>query len=296
MNKLKVWIVAIIVVLLVGAGGWTAYQATAQKNSLNHSHAFAYKTKDHLSWFKVTETKGKVTGHLNEKFVKESFLEPELFEDQYDLSGKVIESGYEFQVKQGKENVTYEVRFSGKDLSVKKQGEKKSKIYKAIDQKKLTTYQKAIQDRYDELEYTAEFRQDQYRRNFTEKFNAAYGYIYTAQDGSYQLFLTIDEALREGEWSGSLLVTTVPGVDCKPYKETTYEAFGLANGYTFHMFTDPLVKDMQKSIKGTVDAEAKVIEIPFWKKGGMLKLKVVTEKQYKKQVEAFKKQAEEKKK
>ncbi len=71
MSKLKMWIVSILTVLVIGGGGWTAYQAIAQKNSLNHSYAFAYKTKDRMSWFKVSESKGKVTGHLNEKYVEE---------------------------------------------------------------------------------------------------------------------------------------------------------------------------------------------------------------------------------
>lgn len=31
MSKLKLWIVSILTVLVIGGGGWTAYQAIAQK-------------------------------------------------------------------------------------------------------------------------------------------------------------------------------------------------------------------------------------------------------------------------
>ncbi len=31
MSKLKMWVVSILAVLILGGGGWTAYQAIAQK-------------------------------------------------------------------------------------------------------------------------------------------------------------------------------------------------------------------------------------------------------------------------
>lgn len=79
---------------------------------MNQSYAFAQKTKEGVNWFKVTERKGKVTGHLNETILEESpemHFDPNLFKHKYQLTGK--------------------------DLSVKKQGENKSITYKAVDQK-----------------------------------------------------------------------------------------------------------------------------------------------------------------
>nr|WP_231730891.1 hypothetical protein [Bacillus sp. AM 13(2015)] len=141
MCKLKIWVVSILAILILGGVGWTAYQAIAQKNSLNHSYAFAYKTKDRLNWFEISENKGKVTGHLNESYIEEIWWDPQLYKKQYVITGHSKENGYEFQMKKGKETIIYEVHFSGKNLSVKKQGEKQSTIYKAINQKKLDTYQ-----------------------------------------------------------------------------------------------------------------------------------------------------------
>lgn len=81
MSKLKMWVVSILAVLILGGGGWTAYQAIAQKNSLNHAYAFAYKTKDRMSWFEISENKGKVTGHLNEKYIEEVRWDPQIYKN-----------------------------------------------------------------------------------------------------------------------------------------------------------------------------------------------------------------------
>ncbi|GJI57095.1 hypothetical protein BATMR_01230 [Bacillus altitudinis] len=96
MSKLKMWVVSILAVLILGGGGWTAYQAIAKKNSLNHAYAFAYKTKDRMSWFEISENKGKVTGHLNEKYIEEIWWDPKIYKKQYVVSGSSKENGYEF--------------------------------------------------------------------------------------------------------------------------------------------------------------------------------------------------------
>lgn len=149
MSKSKIWIMTILALLLISGGGWTAYQAVAQKNSLNHAYAFAYKTKDRMSGFEISEDKGEVTGDLNEKYIEAVRWDPQIYKKQFVVSGSSKENGYEFKVTQGKETIVYEVHFSGKDLLVKKEGEKKSMIYKAINQKKLDKYHKEIQKRYD---------------------------------------------------------------------------------------------------------------------------------------------------
>ena len=292
MSKLKMWIVSILTVLVIGGGGWTAYQAIAQKNSLNHSYAFAYKTKDRMSWFKVSESKGKVTGHLNKKYVEEVRWDPHIYKKQFVVAGSSKENGYEFKVTQGKETIVYEVHFSGKDLSVKKQGEKKSTIYQAINQKKLDKYQKDIQKRYDYLFDTAEDRFYDSMRNFKEKVAKVYGFLYTAKDK--QLFLQVKTMHIEIGWTGSLLITTIPEEDCKPYKEMRLEVSGETDGRSFVMGHEPSIED--GIIKGSTDRDVKSIKLPFKMTGGTVELKAVTKKEYQKQAKAFKKQAEERKK
>ncbi|WGI63507.1 CheR family methyltransferase [Escherichia coli] len=88
MSKLKMWVVSILAVLILGGGGWTAYQAIAKKSGLIHPYAFAYKTHDRVNWFKVTERNGKVTGHLNETILEEN---PKRHYDQSAQKGRYHE-------------------------------------------------------------------------------------------------------------------------------------------------------------------------------------------------------------
>lgn len=317
MSKLKMWVVSILAVLILGGGGWTAYQAIAQKNSLNHSYAFAYKTKDRLSWLEVSENKGKVTGHLNEKYVEEVWWDPKIYKKQYAVSGDSKGNGYELRVKQGKETIIYDVKISGKDLSVKKQGDKKSMIYKAINRKKLDSYHKKIQDRYQYLFDTSETRYYDNMRHFRDKVAKVYGFLYTAEDK--QLFLQVESMHIEIGWNGSFLITTVSEEGCKPYKEMKLEVGGFTDGgEVFDMSYDPIIK--QGVIIGSTDRDAKSIKLPIKKTNGTVELKAFTRKEYKKlpkqyvmtgdsvelkavtkeeyqkQAKAFKKKAEEKKK
>ncbi|MBG9911280.1 hypothetical protein ABD83_07395 [Bacillus xiamenensis] len=317
MSKLKMWVVSILAVLILGGGGWTAYQAIAQKNSLNHAYAYAYKTKDRMNWFELSENKGKVTGHLNEKYVEEVWWDPKIYRKQYVVSGSSKENGYELRVKQGKETIIYEVQISGEDLSVKKQGDKKSIIYKAINQKKLDSYHKKIQDRYEYLFDTSETRFYDNMRHFKEKVSKVYGFLYTAEDK--QLFLQVKSMHIEIGWNGSFLITTVSEEVCKPYKEMKLEVGGFTDGGEFfEMSYDPIIE--KGVIIGSTDRDAKSIKLPVkmtdgkvelkaftrkeYKKiakpyimtGDSVELKAVTKEEYKKQAKAFKKKAEEKKK
>ncbi|MEB2271106.1 hypothetical protein LAV33_12520 [Bacillus safensis] len=317
MSKLKMWVVSILAVLILGGGGWTAYQAIAQKNSLNHSYAFAYKTKDRLSWLEVSENKGKVTGHLNEKYVEEVWWDPKIYKKQYAVSGDSKGNGYELRVKQDKETIIYDVKISGKDLSVKKQGDKKSMIYKAINRKKLDSYHKKIKDRYQYLFDTSETRYYDNMRHFRDKVAKVYGFLYTAEDK--QLFLQVESMHIEIGWNGSFLITTVSEEGCKPYKEMKLEVGGFTDGGEFfEMSYDPIIE--QGVIIGSTDRDAKSIKLPIKKINGTVELKAFTRKEYKKipkpyimtgdsvelkavtkeeyqkQAKAFKKKAEEKKK
>jgi len=250
-----------------------------------------------VNWFKVTEKKGKVTGHLNETILEENpkrHFDPNLFINKYKLTGKTIENGYEFQVKQGKKTVTYEVHLAEKDLSVRKQGEKQSITYKAVDQTKLRAVQKDIHDRYEELMEDTENRFHDYVRNFIKKVTGTYGYLYTSEDGSYQLFLKVKRMHIESEWSGSFLMRTVPGDSSETYKETKYEARGISDGMMFDLVTYPGIEN--DFIVGETDRDATSIKLPFKMAGGTIEFKAVTKEEYQEQTEAFKKQAEEKKK
>ncbi|MDM5165067.1 hypothetical protein INQ56_18765 [Bacillus altitudinis] len=294
MSKSKIWIMSIVAVLLIGGGGWIAYQAIAKKSGLNHPYAFAYKTHDRVNWFKVTERNGKVTGHLNETILEENpkrHYDPNLFINKYQLTGKSIENGYEFYVKQGKETVTYEVHLAEKDLSVKKQGEKHSITYKAVDQKNLRAVQQDIHTRYEKLMDDTENRFHDYVRNFIKKVTGAYGYLYTAEDGSYQLFLKVKRMYMQSEWAGSFLMRKAPGDGGEPYKETKHTAGGVSDGMMFDLSTYPAIE--KGFILGETDRDATYIKFPFKMAGGTIEFKAVTKEEYQEQTEAFKKKAKE---
>lgn len=220
-------------------------------------------------------------------------------------------------MKKGKETIIYEVHFSGKNLSVKKQGEKQSTIYKAINQKKLGTYQKKIQNRHQNLVDSSETRYYENMRHFRDKVAKVYGFLYTAEDK--QLFLQVESMHVENGWDGSFLITTVTEEGCKPYKEMKIEVGGFTDGAGFfEMSYDPIIEDGviigstdrdAKSVKlpikktdGTVELKAftrkeyKKLPKPYIMTGDSIELKAVTKKEYEKQAKAFKKRAEEKKK
>ncbi|MDG3044908.1 hypothetical protein OE903_17270 [Bacillus sp. B6(2022)] len=81
-----------------------------------------------------------------------------------------------------------------------------------------------------------------YVRNFIKKVTGAYGYLYTAEDGSYQLFLKVKRMYMQSEWAGSFLMRKVPGDGGEPYKETKHTAGGVSDGIMFDLSTYPAIE------------------------------------------------------
>lgn len=77
-------------------------------------------------------------------------------------------------------------------------------------------------------------------RNFKEKVAKIYGFLYTAKDK--QLFLQVKTMHIELGWTGSLLITTVPEKECKPYKEMRLEVSGETDGRNFLWAMSPQLK------------------------------------------------------
>ncbi|CAL8901115.1 hypothetical protein ACQKEX_11995 [Bacillus pumilus] len=294
MKLRNIGILFMIVTLLIGVGSFGGNKASAKKESLNQSYAYAYKTKDNVSWLKVTEKKGKVTGYLNGKGVKVDPIEPFMVKTKYKLTGKTTKKGYKLKVQQKKKTIVYDIYFSGKDLMVKKQGAKKSKRYQAVDEKKLKEYNKAIDKRYDEYVDTAEDRYYEIIGKYTDNLNKAYGYLYTAKNNSYQIFLDIEEAVFEGDFSGAITISKATGKKSKPLKKEKYQAVGTTGFKNFWVYPTPKIKCGLSKMIGSSDVEASYIELPIWKNNEKMKLKAVNKKQYQKQEEAFKNAAKKK--
>ena len=75
-------------------------------------------------------------------------------------------------------------------------------------------------------------------RQFFAELRNVCGFLYTAPDGSKQYFIKIDEALLEGELTGSLLATVNTGNEQNPFKETTYPINGITDGRLLNFYTN----------------------------------------------------------
>ncbi|WGI66161.1 hypothetical protein QEN29_25620 [Escherichia coli] len=161
----------------------------------------------------------------------------------------------------------------------KKQGDKKSRIYKATNRKKLDSYHKKIQDRHQHLVDTSETRFYDNMRHFRDKVAKVYGFLYTAEDK--QLFLQVESMHIENGWLGSFLITTVSEDGCKPYKEMKLEVGGFTDGGGFlDMSYDPIIE--QGVLIGSTDRDAKSIKLTIKKTNGTIELRAFTRQEYKK--------------
>lgn len=141
-----------------------------------------------------------------------------------------------------------------------------------------------------EEEGNAEERQKERARAFFSALNKTYGFLHTAEDGSFQVFIQIDEALLEGEVSGSLLFMEHRGHYKRPYKETEYEIYGITDGYMLNLYTH--VNGRQVNMKGKYHKFAESFDLSFWTKDEKLMFQEVTEEEFEKAYSDFKTKAQ----
>ena len=195
-------------------------------------------------------------------------------EKKYPLTGEATEKGYQFRVNNDGEIMTFEARFSGANLLVQKQGEKDNKLYKAVDEEELDKYVKAIQQELQIAIDQSEEKENDRLNKFFSELDSIYGYLYSAEDGSFQLFLKIDEAYHQGELEGSLIMM----VD-NPYEEVWYELNGITDGLMVEFFTT--VDGKETKLKGNFHEDATSFDLSFWTTDEKLSFHAVTEKEFK---------------
>ncbi|MFC4620405.1 hypothetical protein ACFO4N_17025 [Camelliibacillus cellulosilyticus] len=293
MHKFIYWGAGALIVLLIGVAiWWSASAMEDRKNPLNKPDAFVYSEKGGLYWFELTSQRGKVKGQLHEqKIIELGGNAPIIKEKKYPLTGKKTEKGYVFKVKDGRKIITYNVRLSGVNLSVQKQGDKGAKLYKAASKKALNEDVKALQNelqialnKLEEMEQKENERIDKF---FTE-LNRVYGYLYTAEDNSFQVFMKFEEAVREGDFSGYFLVMTHH--KNKPYEETKYKVTGITDGNMIEAFTT--VKGIEAKLKGHFHGSVKNFDLSFWTTEKQLVFHAVTEDEFTQRYQAFKAKAQ----
>lgn len=234
MKKLRYCGVAAVIGLLIGVVFWWATtEVKDRKDPLNKSDAFVYSDNRTLYWFELASRRGKVEGKLHQqKFIEEVGKAPFMEEKNSPLTGETTEKGYEFKVNNGGDIMTFDAWFSGPHLLVQKQGEKDNKLYNPVDQEELDEYVKAIQL------YDSEQKENNRIKKFFSDLDSVYGYLYSTENGQFQLFVKIDVALLEGELTGSLLVMDHTGNKNNPYEETRYVLNGVTDGHMVEFFTN----------------------------------------------------------
>lgn len=122
----------------------------------------------------------------------------------------------------------------------------------------------------------AEYEEQERIRNFFTELRGQYGYLYAGEE-PFQLFITFDEALLEGELTGSLLVReqTNDGT----FKETYYDVNGITDGKILELYTT--LDGESTKLEGEFQGEATRFELSFWMAEERLSFHAVTEEEYK---------------
>ncbi|CEG25464.1 hypothetical protein [Bacillus sp. B-jedd] len=284
----KRWVIGLVIGVLVVAGTWWAsIYAKDRKDPLNQSDAFVNNEGDTLTWFVLKSSNGKVTGELLQQKVVEEIGDPPVMEEKSSpVTGEVTGRGYRLTISKGKQKRTVDAWFSEGTLYVQDQGEKESSSYKAVHQDEMKDIMQAKQEKFEYLLYHSEEKEKNRIREFFSDLRSVYGYLASREDESALLFLKIDEALLEGEISGSLLVKEKAANGNNAYKETEYEVNGITDGQIIELFTK--IEGKETKLEGNFLEGAAKFDLSNWPSGEKLVFQAVTKEAYKQRSEEYK--------
>jgi hypothetical protein len=270
MKKLTYWgLAAIIVVVIATAFWWGTSLGKDLKDPLNKPDAFVYTNNGTLHWFELTLKNGKIKGKRHQqKLIETAGKAPSIDGKINPVTGETTDKGYRFFVDTGGEIMNFEAWFSGPHLAVQEQGEQEPQLYNPVNKGELDSYVDALQD------YHKEENEKKQRRQFFTELRSVYGYLHTNEDGSFQLFIKIDEALLQGELSGSLLMISDKGI------ETRYALNGVTDGNMVRFFTT--VDGKTTKLEGHFHEGVAGFDLSFWTTDKKLRFRAVTEEEYKK--------------
>jgi hypothetical protein len=277
--------------LLIGVVFWWGFSIFEdRKDPLNKADSFVYSDSGSLYWFEVSSRKGKVEGFYHQQEVIEEVGKvPYLEEKKSPINGKTTENGYEFKINSDGDILKYHAWFSGGNFLVQKHGEINNLSFEAVDQVKLDENIKALQKDLEKAIYHAEEKENSRLRNFFTDLRSVYGYLYSRENETFQLFIKIDEALLQGEISGSLLLMNHNGDKTNRYDETKYDFNGITDGIMVEIFT--LVDGKETSMTGSFHGDASSFDLSFWKSDQKLSFQAVTEEEFHQKYEEFKTKA-----
>ncbi|MBT2678687.1 hypothetical protein J7E38_06700 [Bacillus sp. ISL-35] len=276
MKRNKLWGAMLLTALLIGIGlWWTITEMKDRRDPLNQADAFVYTDNGMLYWFELTSRKGKVEGSLHQQKLMDGYSEsPYIEEKTFPLTGESTEKGYEFIVNADGKRIAYHAFFSGPHLSVQKLQEKDSHLYNPVSEEELAEYVDAL------LNYHAEEKENERLRKFFSDLRQVFGYLHTSEDGSYQLFIKIDEALLEGELTGSLFMVEATDDKNQPYEESKYVLNGVTDGQMVELYTT--VDNKKIKMTGDFHDDAQSFDLSFWKANKQLTFNAINKEEYQK--------------
>ncbi|MBS4201206.1 hypothetical protein KHA93_16330 [Bacillus sp. FJAT-49732] len=287
MVKLRFWGVAALIGLLIAMGIWLVTKDTK-------SEEFVYKDNGNLYWIELTSRKGEVKGTFHQqKLIDEVGKEPFIDDKEYTFTGETTEKGFEFRVSDDTENMKFDAWYSEENLFVQEQSESEATLFLSATEEKLDEYEKELQQELQIAIDQSEEKFNNFIRTFFSELRSIYGFLYSTENGNYQLFVKIDEALLEGELSGSLLKVEDTGDENNPLEEATYELNGITDGHILKFYTT--VDGQKTKIEGNFHKDASSFDLSFWKTNQKLTFHAVTEEEYKKSYEEFKTKVENRK-
>ncbi len=286
MKKIKGWAVAILAILLAVTAVWW-FSSQTGNDPFNESGLYVCAEDGLLYWFDLSARKGKVEGTFHKHQIIEEIGEvPFIEEKTYSLSGTAEENNYEFTAVSDDETRNFHVEFSGNDLSVLEHGEDESLLFKGISNNELNEYLSNLDKELEKAIDGMEEKEKEFIRTFFSDLRSIFGFLYTAENGEYQLFIKIDEALLEGELSGSLLVREKTENEQKPFEETVYDINGITDGQMLNLYTN--VNGEQKKLEGNIEDINSGFYLTFWESDEKLLFEAVSEEEYENKSEEFK--------
>jgi hypothetical protein len=277
MKRVKYVGVGLIIVVLIAVLLWWM--------TLGRTETFLHHASGELSWFDISIQKDKFEGKLHHhKIMEEPGQVPYIEEMVYSMKGeKVSEAEYELVVYRNGGIELYQAKLKDGDLSIQLDGEN-SKIYTPVQNEELQTHLSELQEEFDNVMYHAEYKEDERIRKFFNEFRSPYGYLYTNEDQTLQMLIKIDEALLEGEVSGSLLMMKKIG---DTYTETTYELNGITDGLMIRLY---MTVDGEDTILAGnfYDGNASNFDLSLWETDEKVVFHAVTEEEYNQHYEEFK--------
>lgn len=133
-----------------------------------------------------------------------------------------------------------------------------------------------IQSSQKEVEDNAEYEEQERIRSFFTELRQDNGFLYTGEEESF--FLQFDEALLEGELTGSLLIIEHTDDNASQDIETNYQINGITDGHILELYTT--VDGESVKLTGQFHDGADRFELFFWMREDPLLFRAVTEEEF----------------